>query len=47
MLWPRVSDAADTIPLSHVDLLDARRGRAFGIAGDQSRAETLLEHRAR
>ena len=41
-LWPRVSGAAETIPLGRVDLLELAAA-AHSIAGDRSRAETLLE----
>lgn len=40
-LWPRVPDAARTIPLSHIDLLTLAAS-GHGIAGDRERAETLL-----
>jgi DNA-binding CsgD family transcriptional regulator/tetratricopeptide (TPR) repeat protein len=42
MLWPRVSDADETIPLGRVDLLELAAA-AHSIAGDRSRAETLLD----
>jgi ATP/maltotriose-dependent transcriptional regulator MalT len=41
-LWPRVPDAARTIPLSHIDLLTLA-ATGHGIAGDRERAETLLK----
>jgi len=41
-LWPRVRDAEQTIPLSRLDLLTLA-ATAHGIAGDRSRAETLLK----
>ena len=41
-LWPRVADAAQTIPLSRIDLLTLAAS-AHGIAGDRERAETLLK----
>jgi ATP/maltotriose-dependent transcriptional regulator MalT len=41
-LWPRVPDAEATIPLSRIDLLTLAAS-AHGIAGDRSRAETLLK----
>ena len=41
-LWPRVSNAGETIPLNRVDLLELAAA-AHSIAGDRSRAETLLE----
>jgi ATP/maltotriose-dependent transcriptional regulator MalT len=41
-LWPRVSDAEETIPLSRVDLLELAAS-AHSIAGDRSRTETLLD----
>ncbi|HEY1593456.1 MAG TPA: AAA family ATPase [Solirubrobacteraceae bacterium] len=41
-LWPRVPNAGETIPLNRVDLLELAAA-AHSIAGDRSRAETLLE----
>jgi ATP/maltotriose-dependent transcriptional regulator MalT len=41
-LWPRVPDAADTIPLTHVDLLTLAASSHHRIH-DQGRAEVLLE----
>jgi len=41
-LWPRVPEARDTIPLGRVDLLELA-AEAHSVAGDRSRAETLLE----
>jgi DNA-binding CsgD family transcriptional regulator/tetratricopeptide (TPR) repeat protein len=41
-LWPRVPDAADTIPLTHVDLLTLAAS-AHHRVHDQGRAEVLLE----
>jgi DNA-binding CsgD family transcriptional regulator/tetratricopeptide (TPR) repeat protein len=41
-LWPRVPDAAATIPLDHVELLCLAAGAHRG-ANDEGRAETLLK----
>jgi DNA-binding CsgD family transcriptional regulator/tetratricopeptide (TPR) repeat protein len=41
-LWPRVPDAAATIPLDHVELLCVAAG-AHRTADDEPRAETLLK----
>jgi tetratricopeptide (TPR) repeat protein len=41
-LWPRVPDAAATIPLDHVELLCLAAGAHRG-ADDEARAETLLK----
>ena len=41
-LWPRVPDAAAMIPLDHVELL-CLAASAHRVAGDQTRAETLLK----
>ena len=41
-LWPRVLDAAETIPLSRIDLMRLAAS-AHQIAGDRGRAEVLLE----
>ena len=41
-LWPRVSDAENTIPLSRVDLLELA-AEAHSVAGDRYRADTLLD----
>ncbi|MBV9364104.1 MAG: AAA family ATPase [Solirubrobacterales bacterium] len=41
-LWPRVADAAAMIPLDHVELL-CLAAAAHRVAGDQARAETLLQ----
>jgi DNA-binding CsgD family transcriptional regulator len=41
-LWPRVPGADEKIPLSRVDLLELAAA-AHSIAGDRSRAETLLD----
>jgi DNA-binding CsgD family transcriptional regulator/tetratricopeptide (TPR) repeat protein len=41
-LWPRVPDAAELIPLDHVELLTLAAG-AQRVAGDRARAETLLK----
>ena len=40
-LWPRVTEDARPQEIDHVDLL-ARAARAYGISGDRSRAEVLL-----
>jgi ATP/maltotriose-dependent transcriptional regulator MalT len=40
-LWPRVSEDARPADVDHVEVL-ARAARAYGIAGDRSRAEVLL-----
>src|SRR5207248_477700 len=41
-LWPRVPEAQDTIPLGRLDLLELAAA-AHSIAGDRTRAETLLD----
>ena len=41
-LWPRVPNAAQSIPLDHVDLL-ALAAAAHGVSGDRARAEVLFE----
>ena len=45
-LWPRVPDAAELIPLDHVELLTLAAG-AQQVAGDRARAETLIHHALR
>ncbi len=42
-LWPRVPNAAQSLPLDHVDLMTLAAA-AHGVAGDRARAEVLFEH---
>jgi tetratricopeptide (TPR) repeat protein len=45
-LWPRVRDAADGIPLTHVDLLNLA-ALSHRIGGDRARAEVLIREALR